>query len=219
MRTSRRLLFVCALVVMVGVFAWWLFTTNHIPARAVYPAGSKIEDKEAPGGFGKWDTFPKDLAGQTWGEAGAVSLVAFPDEALTCGGRQGFAVRLINRTDAVTAFTACDSCLYLAQEALDRTGHWRAIELLPEPICGNSFHRVFLDKNQYWEFAAPRYSGSVKTRLRFRLEQGTVRREEWDVGEAEKRLHVSADRGGNVIYSNEFEGWVNASLYWLAAGR
>jgi hypothetical protein len=220
MRASRRMLLVLTLVVLFGAFACWLFLTDHFPARGIYPAGSKIEDKEAPGGFGPSENPPKELARREWGEAGAVSLVAFPDELVAYGKRQGFAVRLINRTDAPVAFSACDSCLYLTQEARDSFGNWRAIELPPQMICGNSYHRVFLDKNQYWEFPARRSSGVIKTRLRFRLEQGTSRREEWDAGEdGQKHVRVFADRGGRVIYSNEFEGWVNTSLSWLAHSR
>ena len=40
--------------------------------RGLYPAGSRIKDQEALGGFGPCDNYPKDLAGKEWGGNGAV---------------------------------------------------------------------------------------------------------------------------------------------------
>src|SRR5262249_22734159 len=146
-------------------------------------------------------------------------LVAFPDEALGGDGRR-FTVRLINRTDAAVGFVACDSCLYLTQEALDRFGNWRPIELSPTPICGNSFHRVFLDRNPYWAFSARHFNGTFQTKLRFRLDQGTCHRFALGVDEQiQERPVVRAEPGGVIIYSNEFDGWVNESLFWFAPGE
>lgn len=44
---------------------------------------------------------------------------------------------------------------------------------------------------QYWQFSARDYSGTIKTKLRFRL----------DIG------------GGQVFYSNEFEGAISAQQF------
>src|SRR3954451_13949064 len=46
----------------------------------IYPAGTRIKDRDALGGFGPCANYPKDLAGKRWGTKGAVSIVAFPDE-------------------------------------------------------------------------------------------------------------------------------------------
>jgi hypothetical protein len=46
------------------------------------PAGSRIKDQEALGGFGPYDNVPMDLAGKEWGTQGAVAIVAFPDETV-----------------------------------------------------------------------------------------------------------------------------------------
>jgi hypothetical protein len=203
----RRTLVAAALTILVG--AAGCGSRGH--PRGVYVVGSKIEDTEAPGGFGNCANFPKELAGRVWGAAGVVSVVAFPDEAAASGKRRGFAVRVINRTDDVVGFTASDSCLYLTQEALDREGNWWAIESPPEPICGNSFHRVFLDKDQYWECPAPRATGSFQTKFRFRLDLGTTQRWQPEAEEG-KQGPLLAVPGGRVIYSNEFDGWVDESL-------
>jgi hypothetical protein len=170
--------------------------TEQLPA--IYPAGSRIPDRTAPGGFGPCDNYPKDLRGQDWGKKGAVSLVAFPEEPVAYGTHCGIALRLINRTGKVASFAACDSRLYLVREAVDRIGKWRPAESLPEAICGNSFHRVSLASNQYWEFRAPVYDGPIKTKTRFRLDQSN---------------------DGRLIYSNEFEGKVAAAQFVGHAGK
>jgi hypothetical protein len=208
MRSSRWIPLIA--VVASAAVLWWLLTTYHGPVQGIYLAGSRIPDENALGGFGEWDNLPKDLVGQDWGEAGTVSLIAFPDEQATYLDLRGFAVRLVNRTDKPAAFTACDSRLYLVQEALDRNGQWRAIELPPVPICGNSFHRVYLDKNQYWEFPAQRYSGWFQTKLRFRLEVGLGGTPVFDTDKGHgKPIPRLPERGGQIVYSNEFEGSIN----------
>jgi hypothetical protein len=164
--------------------------------RGVYPVGSRVRDRQAPGGFGPCARYPKDLGDRDWSEPGKLSVVAFPDEAVRFGKYRGLTVRLINRTGETVAFQACDSCLYLVQEARTAADDWRPIESLPEAICGNSFHRVFLKPNQYWEFPAPRYEGPVKTRLRLRLDPG---------GEQ--------DRSRPPVYSSEFDGSIHMGQF------
>src|SRR5262249_47714204 len=115
-----------------------------------YPAGSRLPDREALGGFGPCDNYPNDLGHKDWGAKGAISLVAFSDEPVAYFKHRGIALRLVNRTGDVVSFAASDSCLFLVQEAIDPDGRWRPIESLPEPISGNSFHRVFLKPDQYW---------------------------------------------------------------------
>jgi hypothetical protein len=169
--------------------------------EAIYPAGSTIKDENALGGFGESTNLPRDLAGHDWGTAGEVALVAFPDEPLERGRRKGFALRLINRTAGVVGFAACDSCMYLTQEARGWNGDWRPVESLPQPICGNSSHRVFLGPNHYWEFPAVR-RGIANTTFRFRLDLGVLRADEFHTRDG--RPFLFAEPGGQVIYSNEF---------------
>jgi HEAT repeat protein len=156
----------------------------------IYPAGSRIADPKALGGFGRCDNYPRDLGGKDWGIKGKIALVAFPDEIVAYFSHKGIALRLVNRSSEVTAFAASDSCLFLVQEARDEKGRWREIELPPQPFCGNSFHRVFLQADQYLQFPARLYSGSIKTKIRFRLDPS----EEPDAKSA--------------IYSGEFDGFV-----------
>ncbi len=168
--------------------------TEKMPG--IYPAGSRIKDCDALGGFGPCDNYPKDLGEKNWGAKGVISVVAFPDELVAYFKHRGIALRVINRTGKVASFRACDSCLFLVREASDE-GRWREIESAPKAICGNSFHRVSLGANQYWEFPARLYRGPIKTKIRFRL----------DRGDAEP-----------PIYSNEFEGDVVAVQFEEAGG-
>jgi hypothetical protein len=158
----------------------------------VYPAGSRINDLEAPGGFGPCNNYPKNLGDKDWGKKGTISVIAFPDELVAYFKHRGLALRVVNRTDEVALFRACDSCLFLTREARDSDGIWREIESPPRAICGNSFHRVALKPDQYWEFPARVYSGPIKAPMRFRLNR---------------------TNGEPPIYSNEFEGELAADQF------
>jgi HEAT repeat protein len=183
---------------VVCIYGAWDAGKGASRPAGVYPAASRIKDDKAPGGFGCCDNYPLDLGQRAWGADGVVALVAFPDEPVAGSKHQGFVLRLINRTGKTVPFEACDSRLYIVQEALDETGRWREIEEPPCAICGNSLHRVFLESGQFWEFAARLYDGSVETKLRFRLDPDGER------GEA-----VS-------VYSNEFTGKVAKGQFRLA---
>lgn len=160
-------------------------------------AGSRVDDK-ALGGFGKSDNAPKKLANKQLGQNNEITLVALPNEQVPFAGHyQGMRLLLINRTGNEAEFPASDSRLSIVQEALDTDGKWKPIEYLPSSWCGNSYHRVFLPKDHYWEFAAPRYTGSIKTKLRF-------------------ALHT---RGQKPIYSNEFQGSINREQFSIRQGH
>ncbi len=159
--------------------------------RGWYFAGSHLEDENAFGGFGPCDNFPKKCEADAPGMAGKLTLVASPNEIVDFRNRKAIVLRLINRTEKTMEFSACDSSLYIIQEGLDSDDKWKPLEQFPDTFCGNSFHRVFLETNEYWKFFALVRQGEFKTKLRFRLEPG---------GEP----GIAA--GGGAIYSNEFEG-------------
>jgi hypothetical protein len=170
---------------------------RRVSPQGWYFVGSKLNDDEAPGGFGPCDNLPKDCADNEPGRAGQLALIAYPGEIVEFNERKWLRLRLVNRTEKVVAFSACDSQLFLVEEALDRDGRWRTLERFPESICGNSFHRVFLEPEQYWDLSALPREGSFKTKLRFRLEKG-------DKAIAE---------GAGTIYSNEFDGSISRSSF------
>lgn len=153
-------------------------------------AASKIKDTKAPGGFAKLGNIPKPIETMKV-EQDTVYLQANPAESTTYDRQfKGMKLRLINTTKEQIAFRAQDSRLSIVQEALDEKGKWRPIEYLTSSWCGNSYHSVFLEPNQYWEFSVPRYSGAFKTKLRFRM-----------------------DEKDKVYLSNEFGGSINKEQY------
>jgi hypothetical protein len=177
------------MVIAAVCFLGWCCRNPDVPSGRYY-AGSNVKDEDALGGFGACNNFPKKCAKGFPGREGALSLVAYPDEIAVVGKVQTMPLRLVNRTGKTVGFSACDSRLYIVQEALLEDGRWQALEKFPETFCGNSFHRVFLESNEYWEFFAPCRVGWHRTKLRFRLVPG---------GE-------QALAGGGTLLSNEFEG-------------
>ena len=77
----------------------------------IYPAGSRLPDKKALGGFGPCDNFPHALGQKTWGENDTVSVVAFPEESCAYFQNRGIALRVINRSRKDVPFDASDSSL------------------------------------------------------------------------------------------------------------
>jgi hypothetical protein len=158
-------------------------------------AGSR-PDKDAPGGYGPSENMPKQLGELTHGRTNEISLVALPEEVKPFGAsHSGFRLLLINRTRSELVLAASDSRIAIVQEALDEKGQWRPVEYLPSSWCGNSYHRVFLPAGHYWEFSAPRYSGTIKTKLRFVLQ------------------------GKQPVYSNVFDGTINAKQFTVQQGH
>lgn len=162
--------------------------------RGYFYAGSRIKDENALGGFGSSDNFPRSAEAMSF-PPGKVSLIAYPDEEKTFYKEfRGMKLLLANASAQRQAFSASDSRLYIVQEAKDTDGKWKPVEYLPSSWCGNSYHTVFLDPNEYWEFAAARFIGSQKTMLRFRLD-------------------ISRGDQPEYIYSNEFAGSVNPKQF------
>ncbi len=194
-------------VPLIGLI-WTFFTFGEAPRlepldvqymlRGYFRAGSKIKDDQALGGFGTSDNLPRELGEDPQIKHTGLALLAFPEDSVSFQGEAlGFRVMLANATGEVVALSASDSRLSIVREALDAEGEWRPIEYLPSSWCGNSYHQVFLGADEYWEFAAPIYSGRLPTRMRFKL----------------------ADAEEGVIYSNEFEGWVNAEQFTEKEGH
>jgi hypothetical protein len=170
--------------------------------RGYFFAGSRVDDKNALGGFGGSDNLPKTINSTMNIPVGDVSLIAYPDEPVPFDKQyRGMRVILANMTENVVGLNASDSRLSIVQEAIDRDGKWKPIEYLPSSWCGNSYHTVFLPAHEYWEFAAARYTGSRPTKLRVKL---TI---------------AEADQKTRTILSNEFEGSVNPKQFTVQQGH
>jgi len=64
------------------------------------------------------------------------------------------------------------------------------------PICGNSYlikRTVIIKSNNYFTFIAPCINGELSVKYRF-------------------AINVNSENGKSVIYSNEFDGFINESL-------
>jgi hypothetical protein len=160
-------------------------------------AGSRV-DEAAPGLFGTSNNAPERVTDQRLGDDGQVSLIALPTEHVPFAKKfRGMRLLLVNLTKSEVGYLACDSRLSIVQEALTAEGQWKPIEYLPSSFCGNSYHRVFLPVGHFWEFAAPLYTGPIRTKLRFVL---TV-------------------EGGRPLYSNTFEASINAEQFTRKQGH
>ena len=189
---SKSYIFPFAAVLALGISAQAADLTNvnvSSMVRGYCFAGSRV-DKQALGGFGQSDNAPQMVTDRSVGRDGQLALIAFPEKAVPFANKhRGMRLLLINRTKREAEFPASDSRISILQEAQDSKGRWKPIEYLPSSWCGNSYHRVFLPAGHYWEFAAPVYSGTMKTKLRFVL------------------------LGKHPLYSNEFEGSVNRGQF------
>jgi hypothetical protein len=168
-----------------------------------YVAGGQLDERS--GLWGPSNNFPHSIkADDKFGERGELSVVATLDGSVRLGKAEGIRLRVVNRSNDRQTLSAIDSHLYIVQEALDEKGEWKPIERIPHGTgprdCAVGFHRISLKPNEYWNLVGPRYSGSFKTKLRFRLDLGK------NDGEFPKP-------GGKLIYSNEYEGSINPEQF------
>ena len=81
----------------------------------------------------------------------------------------GCKLYLVNTSDSVVTLNASDSRLYIIAEALNEDNVWVPITYLLSSWCGNSYHTVVLDKDEFWEFDIPVFKGKFKTKIRYTL--------------------------------------------------
>lgn len=150
-------------------------------------AQSSIEDTTALGGFGGSDNLPKLITAENTFSENGLFLKIDTTKITTLNDRiNGYKLFIGNKSDSTVKLDASDSRLYVIAEVLYKS-EWKPIEYLPSSWCGNSYHDVFLKQNEYWEFVIPKFSGKIKTKLRY-------------------RLMISKD---NYLYSNEIETSIN----------
>ncbi|MBC8046489.1 MAG: hypothetical protein H7Y00_06815 [Fimbriimonadaceae bacterium] len=75
---------------------------------------------------------------------------------------------LVNPASDKITFKAMDSRLYIYPEALNGN-NWEPIGYLQSSWCGNSYHTIILDTNEYWEFNVPVFKGNFETKMRYAL--------------------------------------------------
>ncbi|WP_299214293.1 hypothetical protein [uncultured Aquimarina sp.] len=163
--------------------------------RGYFYAGTSKTDTEAPGGFYQASNGPikNDQFIQEIRRTSDFQLVVNADSiAEFQKGVKGFKVFLINNTDSIIQLSAQDSRISIIRQVFHKN-KWQDIEYLPSSWCGNSYHSVYINPNEYWDFTVPCLEGKIKSKFRFKLNVETT---------------TSLDDTGN-IYSNEFEGSFN----------
>lgn len=170
--------------------AWREVVEVRQPVDSQCFAGSDRQDPEAASGFSVSANESQriDPALRV-----SPSLYLHADRSIRVPGGSGSGMRvwLVNGTREGVWLDAIDSSVAILQQALHPGGDWRDIERVRPAICGRSHHRVLLGPGRFWRFAAHRYDGPVKTRLRFRLVRG----------------------GHPDIVSNEFDGGVHLGQF------
>lgn len=140
-------------------------------------AGNRQVDHDAPGGYGRSSNFPQILDRNIKPREPGLYLEIQESPEVTFADRHtGITVRLVNGGRRRLSLDAMDSRLSIIQEALMSDGNWKPVEYLPSSWCGNSYHHVYLPASHYWEFIAPRYTGTIPCQIRFALQidQNTV---------------------------------------------
>ena len=158
--------------------------------RGYFYAQTAQEDTTALGGFGGSSNTPKPLLQKIRSRSATDALqIVITNEAAKFAGRyKGMKVYVVNTTDSAIGLGAQDSRLNLKRQVFHK-GAWKDVEYLPSSWCGNSYHQVYLNPNQYWEFNAPCLEGKITATFRF-------------------ELYVNEKL---TVYSNEFEGSFNKS--------
>ena len=87
-------------------------------------------------------------------------------------------------------------------QAKNSLNKWQDIEYIPGSWCGNSYHALTLEPNQYWQFVMPVYEGDIKTKLRIVLEHYQVQN-----NREPRRKYIK-------VFSAEVDGSVNAAQFW-----
>jgi hypothetical protein len=169
--------------------------------HSIYPVGSRIKDPDSLEEFRSSDNLPRVIDPKNpIGEQDKVSVVLNLPAAGRKGSREGLSISIVNRTEHRAAFSAMDSFLYIVQEAKDEKGEWHSLQRRTPATgprdCAVGAHQVFLEPAEYWTVAAPRFVGTFRTKLRFRLDMGS-------------KGGKIAGGGGRVIYTPEFDGSVN----------
>ncbi len=170
-------------------------------AMAFYRADSHIGDMRARDDL--WESAPPEREFnyprryRAKSNVQGLFLVATPKMDVGIDGKMGMQVDLVNTTGDLLSFPSSDGTVSIVQQAQDENGIWRAIERLPQSDCGNSHYPVYLPPGHFWRFEAPRYEGTLQTRLRFAISLA----------------------GRAVLHSNCFDGSVNPEQFALRPPR
>jgi hypothetical protein len=160
---------------------------------------SSISDSLALGGYAQSKNLPQKNANNLHFNQRGIYLHI--DESKTAIYRKqnlGYQLYIVNSSDSLLTLTATDSRLNIVAEAYV-DGVWQDIEYLPRVWCGNSYHTVFIESNQFWTYTVPKFEGNLKTKIRYRML-------------LTRAFNPQSDTvNDGYIYSNEIEVSINPS--------
>lgn len=134
-------------------------------------AQTSIHDSTSLGGFGRSKNLAKK-AERKFLDKNCLLLEIDTTELITISEEfNGYQFYIANRTDSIIKLNASDSRLYVVAEVYHEK-KWQPIEYLSGSSCGNSYHKVLLKPNEFWEFKIPKFTGEIPTKIRYRLKTG-----------------------------------------------
>lgn len=114
---------------------------------------------------------------------------------------------IINKCDSAIHIPTLDQRLMMVAEVLYR-GKWKPIEYLIKPWCGNSYFDIKLSPNTYWEIYAAKYSGNIRTKLRYKLKLNNkyiLSNEIWTNVNLDQMNYASRDTTNSKVYFEPIE--------------
>jgi len=172
--------------------------------RGYFYAYSK-PNKNDIGGFGSSENIPQNITSTDNFTPNTLSVsVQTKIKDTIFGDCNGITVFIANTSKMKIDFNAQDSRLQMKVQALNSKGEWKDIEYLPSSWCGNSYHTLTLEPNNFWTFLTPIYEGEYKTKLRIELKHI----------DSEDKSEKSWEKKEITIYSNEYEGSINPGQFW-----
>lgn len=155
--------------------------------RGCIYAKSSIRDSQALGGYASSRNAPKKINDTVrFLEDGFFMKIDTTHIGIFAEAYNGYTLFMVNKSDTLIKLRASDSRLDVIAEVYYQDT-WQPIEYLPRSWCGNSFHYVYLQQNEYWSFDIPKFEGKIKVKLRYRL----------------------ALRDNRFIYSNSIDAEIN----------
>jgi hypothetical protein len=112
---------------------------------------------------------------------------------------------IFNTTGDTVEIEVQDGSLNMNMQVKSENGKWKDIEYIPNSWCGNSYYKLSLLNNEYWELDIPIYDGlkEVEARLKLKID---------DKYEGGKLISET------VIYSNMFKCKINPGQLWNKQG-
>ncbi len=155
--------------------------------RGHFYAKSSIVDQSALGGFGGSNNSAQKVKSDLLpGETGLILHIDTAQIVPFAKEYKGYPFFIVNKADSALKLEASDSRLNVIGEAFIED-KWQPFEYLPRSWCGNSYHSVYLQQDEYWEFVIPKFVGKIETLVRYCL----------------------ILENGENIYSNEIKATIN----------